>query len=153
MAIAIRRLLLPLLACVVGLAALGFSARLYVQSRQVEQHGLLAPVTAIGDGKKVKRSGNRVSFRADVTFTAGDGRRITSAAILSGEALDGFRSGQPLQLRYLPDQPEVVRIVGEEDEGGSWLLVLVGVAALAYGGFGFVSGRGRTKQPRARRKP
>lgn len=152
MAIATRRLLLPSLACVVGLAALGFSARLYVQSRQVERHGLLAPVTAVGDGKKVKRSGNHVSFRADVTFIASDGRRITSAAILSGEALNGFRGGQPLQVRYLPDQPEVVRIVGEEDEGGSWLLVLVGVAALAYGGSGFVSGSGRTNRPRGRRK-
>ena len=150
MALATRRLLLPSLALLAGVAALGHSAMLYLRSRQVEQHGLLAPVTAIGDGRKVKRSGNHLSFRADVTFTASDGRRITSAVILSGEALNGFRSGQPLQVRYLPDAPDVVRILGEEDEGSSWLLVLVGVAALGYAGFGIASGLGR--MGRRRRK-
>lgn len=28
-----------------------------------------------------------------------------------------------------------MRIVGEEDAGGSWLLALMGVAAVGYGGF------------------
>ncbi len=79
-----------------------------------------------------------MSLRADVTFTARDGHAVTTAAILSRETLDGFRSGRPVQVRYRPDRPGVARIVGEEDEGGSWLPVVLGGAALGYAGYGFL---------------
>lgn len=136
MASAIRRLLLPVLASLIGTAALAYSALLYNESRSVERNGLQATVQAIDNSKKIKRSGDRITFRADITFTRQDGRAVTARGAISDHALDGFRAGQPTQVRYLPDRPDVIRIVGEEDEGSSWLLVLVGCAALAYGGIG-----------------
>lgn len=136
MAAAIRSFLLPALALLVGIAALVHSAWLYDESRTVQQHGLLAQVQSISNEKKVKRSGDRVTFRADIAFTRQDGHAVTARGSISDIALDGFRNGRPLQAAYLPDRPDVIRIVGEEDEGGSWLLVIVGCVASAYGGFG-----------------
>lgn len=136
MAVAIRSFLLPVLALLVGIAAVVYSALLYDESRTVQQHGLLAPVQSVINEKKVKRSDDRVTFRADITFTRQDGKAATAKGAISDVALDGFRNGRPLQVAYLPDRPDVIRVVGEEDEGSSWLLVIVGVVASAYGGFG-----------------
>lgn len=135
MAVAIRRLLLPLLVCVLGVLALGYSALLYEESREVQRHGVLATVQAIANEKWVKRSGDRVTYRVDVTYAGPDGRPVTARAAISDSGLEAFRAGRPTQVAYLPERPQALRIVGEEDAGGSWLLVLMGVAALGYGGF------------------
>jgi hypothetical protein len=133
MAIAIRRLLLPLLALLIGALALGYSAVFYQQSRDVEQHGIEAPVRAIDNAKKIKRSGNRITFRAAITYTHRDGTAFTAHGAISDQSIDAFRGGQPMRVRYLPDHPEVIRVVGDEDEGSSWLLVIIGGTALVYG--------------------
>ncbi|MCQ4163561.1 DUF3592 domain-containing protein [Tahibacter harae] len=138
MASAVRSLLLPALALLIALLALGHSALLYDESRQVEQRGLPAPVQAVENGKKIKRSGDHVTFRADITYAAPDGRIITAKAPISATALDAFHAGRPLQVRYLPDAPAVIRIAGEEYEGGSWLLVTLGAMALGYAAFGLL---------------
>lgn len=135
MAAAIRRLLLPQLVCLLGALALGWSAFLYDESREVQRHGVLAPVQAIANAKKIKRSGDRITYRVDVTYTAAGGRTVTASAAISDRGLDAFRAGRPTQVAYLPERPAALRIVGEEDAGGSWLLVLLGVAALGCGGF------------------
>jgi hypothetical protein len=143
MAVAIRRLLLPLLVCVLGVLALGYSALLYEESREVQRHGVLAPVQAIANEKWVKRSGDRVTYRVDVTYAGPDGRPVTARAAISDSGLEAFRAGRPTQVAYLPERPQALRIVGEEDAGGSWLLVLLGVAALGYGGFRLLALRRR----------
>lgn len=135
MAIAIRRLLLPLLVCLLGLLALGYSALLYQESREVLHHGVLAPVQTIANEKKIKRSGDRITYRVDVTYTGPDGRPVATRAAISDSGLEAFRAGRPTQVAYLAKNPEAVRIVGEEDAGSSWLLVVMGVAAVGYGGF------------------
>ena len=151
MAIAIRRTLLPMLALLIGAFVLGHSALLYDESRAVERHGLQAAVQSIDNSKKIKRSGDHVTFRADITFTNQDGRTVIARAAISNQALDGFRAGQPTRVRYLPDRPDVVRVVGEEDEGGSWLLVGIGCVALAYGSIGmFLLLKKRTRIPALR---
>ncbi|HSX61763.1 MAG TPA: DUF3592 domain-containing protein [Tahibacter sp.] len=151
MATAIRRLALPLLALLIGVAALGWSAVLYSESRSVEANGQLAPVTAIGSPKKIKQSGTRITYRADIAFTAPDGNRVLTRGTLSDRTLDAFRAGQPVQLRYLAGRPEVNRIVGDEDEGSSWLLVAVGCAGLVFGVVGLVMpARSRRSARRAR---
>lgn len=134
MAVAIRRLLLPLLVCLLGLMALGYSALLYRESREVLRRGVLAPVQTIANEKKIKQSGDRITYRVDVTYTGGDGRAVAARAAISDGGLEAFRSGRPTQVAYLPEKPEAIRIVGEEDAGSSWLLVLMGVAAIGYGG-------------------
>lgn len=138
MATSVRSLLMPALALLIALLALGHSALLYDESRQVEQHGLPAPVQAVENGKKIKRSGSHVTFRADITYAAPDGRRVTAKAPISAVALDAFRAGRPLQVRYLPEEPAVIRIAGEEHEGSSWLLVILGAMALAYAAYGLL---------------
>lgn len=136
MAAVARVFLLPVMALLFGLLVLGYSAMLYDENRTVEQDGLQAPVQSIDKIKKFKRSGDHITFHADVAFTSRDGRAITARAALSEDALVRFRGGQPTFVRYLPDRPQIVRIVGEEDAGSSWLLVLFGCGALAYAGFG-----------------
>ena len=138
MAAALRSLLLPGLALLIAALALGHSALLYDESRQIVLHGLPAPVQAVENSKKIKRSGDDVTFRADITYTAPDGRAVTAKAPISATSLDAFHAGRPLQVRYLPDEPTVIRIAGEEYEGGSWLLVILGTGALAYGAFALV---------------
>lgn len=135
MAVAIRRLLLPLLVCLLGGLALGWSAFVYDESREVQRHGVVAPVQAIANEKKIKRSGDRITYRVDVTYAGADGRAVTAPAAISDTGLDAFRAGRPTQVAYLPERPGVLRIVGEENAGGSWLLVLLGLAALGYGGY------------------
>jgi len=135
MAIALRWLL-PLLAVVIGVLALGHSALLYDESLRIERDGVQAPVTAIGNSKKIKRSGNRITFRAEVTYTRPDGRSVTSISVISDTALDAFEAGKPTYVRYLPDRPDGVRISGDEHEGSSWLLVIMGCVASGYGGIG-----------------
>ncbi|TDR42024.1 uncharacterized protein DUF3592 [Tahibacter aquaticus] len=142
---AIRRLMLPVPALLIGLLALSYSALLYQESRSVEQHGVLAPVQAIQNTKKIKRSGDRITFRADITFIGQDGRSLTAKAAISDNALDGFGAGHRIQVRYLADRPDVIRIVGDEDEGSSWLLVIVGCAALVYGSHGILRALQRRK--------
>jgi Protein of unknown function (DUF3592) len=151
MAVTIRRLLLPALAFLAGAFALGHSALLYRENRNVAQHGLLAPVQAIQNSKKIKRSGDRLTFRADISFTRRDGQAATARAAISEQSLKGFAAGQPVQVRYLADQPDVIRVAGEEDEGSSWLLVGVGCAAWAYAGIAVFWPRRRGKQPASRR--
>lgn len=134
MAVAIHRLLLPLLVCLLGVFALGYSALLYQESRDVQRRGVLAPVQTITNEKNIKQSGDHTTYRVDVTYTAPDGRPVSARAAISDAGLDAFRAGRPTQVAYLPERPEAVRIVGEEDASGSWLLVLMGVAAIGYGG-------------------
>jgi hypothetical protein len=134
MAVAIRHLLLPLLVCLAGLAALGQSALRYQASLEIQRRGVLAPVQSIVNEKKIKQSGDHITYAADVTYTGADGRPVTARVGISDAGLDAFRSGRPTQVAYLPDRPETVRIAGEEDAGSSWLLVLIGIAALGYGG-------------------
>lgn len=143
MAVAIRRLLLPLLVCLLGALALGWSALLFDESREVQKHGVVAPVQAIANEKKIKRSGDRITYRVDVTYTGPDGRAVTAPAAISDTGLEAFRAGRPTQVAYLPERPTALRIVGEEDAGGSWLLVLLGVAALGYGGYRLLTLRKR----------
>ncbi|MBL8297395.1 MAG: DUF3592 domain-containing protein [Rhodanobacteraceae bacterium] len=133
---AIRRLLLPVLALLIGVLALAYSVLLYHESRQIERHGLLAPVQTITNSKLLKRSNDQVTFLADVSFTTQDGRKINARAPISDTALEAFHNGRATLVSYLPDRPQVMRIAGEEDAGSSWLLILVGCSALAYGSFG-----------------
>lgn len=135
MAVALRRLLLPLLVCLLGVLALGWSALLYEESREIQRHGVLAPVQAIANEKKIKRSGERITYRVDVTYAGADGRPVNARAAISDSGLEAFRAGRPTQVAYLPERPGALRIVGEEDAGSSWLLVLIGAAALGYGGW------------------
>lgn len=135
---ATRTVLLPVLALLIAALALGHSALLYDESRQIEQHGQPAKVQAVENTKKIKRSGDHVTFRADITYALPDGRTFTAKAPISAIALDAFRAGQPLQARYLPEEPTLIRIAGEEYEGGSWLLVALGAMALAYAAFGLL---------------
>lgn len=74
MAVAIHRLLLPLLVCLLGVFALGYSALLYQESRDVQGRGVLAPVETIANEKNIKQSGDRITYRVDVIYTAQDGR-------------------------------------------------------------------------------
>jgi hypothetical protein len=136
MAIAIRSFLLPALALVIGTLALVQSALIYDESRTVELEGVQAPIQSIQNSKKFKRSGDRITYRADITYTARDGHAITAKGAISDNALDRFQKGQPAQVRYLPARPDIIRVVGEEDAGGSWLLVIIGCAVLGYGSFG-----------------
>jgi hypothetical protein len=135
MAVAIRALVLPLLALLLGVLALGASALHYDESRQVQRDGVIARVEAVDNAKWVKRSSGKVTYRADIRFTGPDGTVVTTKAPISDSALERYKAGTALQLRYLPDQPQVIRLVGEEDEGSSGLLVILGAAALAYASF------------------
>jgi hypothetical protein len=146
MAIAIRPLLLPVLALLIGVLALGQSVLIYHESRTVEREGVQAPVQAIQNSKKIKRSGDRITYRADITYTDKDGHAVTAKGAISDGMLKRFQEGQPAQVRYLPTRPDVIRVVGDEDEGSSWLLVIVGAVALGFGSFGIVR-----KQQRLRR--
>ncbi|UXI65833.1 DUF3592 domain-containing protein [Tahibacter amnicola] len=132
----IRHFVMPVLAAVVGVVTLGNTALHYDESRTVERSGVVVPVKSLENPKWFKRSGKRVSYRADVTFTTVDGRGVTAEAAISDSELARYRSGSSLEVRYLPNQPDVIRLVGEEDEGTSGLLLIVGIGGLAYGTFG-----------------
>ncbi len=139
------RWLLPLIALVIGLLALGHSALAYEESVRIERDGVDAPVTAISNTKRVKQSGNHITFRADVTYARADGRSVTSSTVISTTKLDAFEAGTPVYVRYLRDRPESIRISGEEYEGSSWLLVIIGCVAVAYGIVGpFLASRRKT---------
>ena len=146
MPIAIRPLLLPILALLIGALALGQSALLYKESRTVESEGVQAPVQSIQNSKKIKRSGNRITYLADITYTGQDGHAVTAKGAISDVTLQRFQAGQPTQVRYLPSRPDIIRVVGDEDEGSSWLLVIVGVLALGFGSFRILRERNRGRR-------
>jgi len=137
------RWLLPLIALVIGLLALGHSALLYEESVRIERDGVQAPVTALDNTTKIKRSGNRITYRADVTYMLANGRSATSRSAISDTALTAFKAGKPTYVRYAPDRPESIRISGEEYEGSSWLLVIIGCVAAGYGIVGMFLASGR----------
>lgn len=136
MAIAIRRLLLPLLAMLLGALALSATFVGYLESRRVERQGIEAPVVSVESNKKVKRSGNFVTFRADIGYTNREGKNVTASGLISDASLKDFREGRAIRVRYLPNEPDVIRVVGDEDEGTSYLLIILGCLGLSYGAVG-----------------
>ncbi len=126
-----------------------FQERRYQAEAQIAQGTVLAKSV-----DRAERGRNpRTRYIAVYNFTAADGRKVENKAEMSVEEWEKLEEGDTLQLTYLPDTPQSVRIAGKKDLGSAFAsAVLGGTFALIGGTFFFRSLRQVRRGLRLRRE-
>jgi hypothetical protein len=117
----------------VGVHQMRVSDRLEKEGRTVEGIVLTKEIHT-SSGKKGKRSSP--SYRVTFRFVPREGQAVQGSADVSAEEWDTFEERGPIQVTYLPDQPQSFRIAGQS-KGIVLPLVfgVVGGVAGSIGGF------------------
>jgi len=123
--------------------------RRYQTERQVAQGTVLAKSI-----DRARRDGNpRTKYSIAYRFSTIDGRILENKAEVNVEEWEKLEEGSPLQVTYLPDTPQSVRIAGKKDLGSAFAsAVLGGTFALIGGIFFFRSLRQVRRGLRLRRE-
>jgi hypothetical protein len=110
-------------------------ARFAAQGRTTQ--GVVLGKEIVSSSSSSSSTSSPPSYRVTFRFTDQRGQTLRGSEELEAEAWDTLVEGGPIELAYLPDQPQTYRVQGRHDTTGILTLVFGGVgAALAVvGGF------------------
>lgn len=111
--------------------------RFQQQARTVEGTVLAKTTTASGSIDILRRQFSSRSYQVTYRFSTPEGQAVEGSATLYSDTWEGLMEGQPIQVRYLPDEPMTNRVDGRTDFGSAAARVLMG-GLLAIGGGGLV---------------
>ena len=115
--------LLGVLAALVFIVV-GFKGRSDITS--IQQRGKFATVEPIGKYLEFKQ-GSYSTYTAEFHFKTEDGRNIVEKHSFPEEVLSDFKTGKPVQIIYLPNDPGTFVFVREKP---GWMLIIGGFAFL-----------------------
>lgn len=122
----------------------------FLKSRELDRRGktaLVAPPAEFIETTTVKKKlgvkfDESKSYTANVTFVDADNHMVTIGnKSIPKEELARFQSGEPVYVRYLPDDPKGARFTSE----GSGALMMLGFAVAMFGILYFLVSSDRRK--------
>ncbi|MBC5786148.1 DUF3592 domain-containing protein [Ramlibacter sp. USB13] len=119
-----RSLVFKVLGVIAGLVFLGVGVSERQNLGRVKRTGQEAVVAPIANYTE-HRSRGMTTYTAEIRFKTVEGREVTKRSSFPAEALDDFRSGQPVKVLYDPRDP--YEFVFEKQKP-SWLLIGGGIA-------------------------
>lgn len=133
-----RQVVYYLLAIIAGLVLLSTYVGQDRESRLIKRYGVGAVAQPI-TGYTERRHRGFTTYSVELRFVTRSEREMAVSHSVSKRIIDKFASGQTVTLHYLPSDPSKVLVDGDDGSEGDWLLPLLGVAALLYGGWGLYS--------------
>ncbi len=127
------KVLFKFLGALAALAFIGYALKDRSEITSIQEHGKIAVVAPIGDYSVFKRGGSS-TYTAEFHFKTEDGREIVQKRSFPEEVLSDFQAGKPVEIVYLPNDPNTFVFAREK---AGWGLVIGGgaflVAALLLG--------------------
>ncbi|MEW9898256.1 DUF3592 domain-containing protein [Chitinivorax sp. PXF-14] len=133
-----RQVVYALLAIIAGLIMLSSYIGQDRENRLIRRYGVAAvaqPITRYTE----RRHRGYTTYSVELRFVTRSEREMVVPHGVSKRIIDRFVAGQRVTLHYLPSDPSKVLVDGDDGSEGDWLLPLLGVAALIYGGYGLYS--------------
>jgi uncharacterized protein DUF3592 len=113
-----------------GIVFLYYGQQEASKARALADHGKTAPAQAISITKTRNQLGID-SYRAELTFVAADGFKMDLFSEVPESSVETLKRGGSVDLRYLPEDPNQVEVVGVT--GGADNLRLMGIGLLIVG--------------------
>lgn len=120
------KILFKLLGAIAALVFIGYGLKDRSEMTRIHKHGKPAVVESIANYTEFKQRGSS-TYTAEFHFKTEDGRNIVQKHSFPEEVLADFKDGKPVQIFYLPNDPNTF-VFAREKPG--WGLVIGGVALL-----------------------
>jgi hypothetical protein len=120
------KVLFKALGALAALAFIGYGFKDRSEITDIQKHGMLATVEPIADYTEFKQGGSS-TYTAEFHFKTKDGRDIVQKRSFPGEVLSDFNAGKPVQVFYLPNNPNTFVFASEKP---GWTLVIGGFVFL-----------------------
>ncbi|MEO7885569.1 MAG: DUF3592 domain-containing protein [Polaromonas sp.] len=120
------KIVFKILGVLVGLVFIVFGFQERSEISGIQKRGKRVVVEPISKYTEFKKSGSS-TYTAEFHFTTEDGRKITAKHSFPEEVLADFKSGKPVEIAYMPNDPSTFVFSSQR---APWTLVMIGAALL-----------------------
>lgn len=143
-----RRLLFGVLALIAGVVFCQSALEDWREVKALKDMGVVAQSEPI-ESYETRRDRRRTSYQVTVVLKMPSGQTVERLETVSHSFIERFRPGMRVDVRYLPNQPGTMEVVGEEPSNWIYYLFAVGVLLLGVGMLGstVLGWRSSTRKP------
>lgn len=129
------RLYYGILACIGAAGCLWFAGMSIIDQYRFSEHGVVAEIyPANGHYTQSIRTKGGTVYEIDVAYRHQNGQEIViKQHSISKADLNALASGDIVKREYLPDEPQKIRVPGEDAIPRMSILLLIGLILLGYG--------------------
>lgn len=127
-----RRFIFGLLALIAGVVFWNAARDASADLRALEERGVVAVSEPIAS-YTTQRQGKKTYYNLPIVLKTPQGQSVQGFKSVSYSLIKDFKPGMQVKVRYLPDQPSTMAIVGEEP-GNVFLYLAASFLALLGGG-------------------